>query len=80
MPKNDKNTTNSIELAEFGANNNKNDDEYEENTTCSTGGIVVFAIGLISGTFSALVCKMAYDSTSIGIYNYLYKYITRYIY
>ena len=39
----------------------------EGDVKCSTGGIVVFVLGLVSGTFSPLLCKMAYDSRSIGI-------------
>lgn len=46
------------------------DDEdvhHEENKGCSTEGLVVFILGLVSGTFSALLCKMAYDTQSPGI-------------
>jgi hypothetical protein len=39
----------------------------EDSVKCSTAGIAVFVIGLVTGTFSALLCKMAYDSKSIGI-------------
>ena len=39
----------------------------EGDVKCSSGGIIVFVLGLVSGTFSALLCKMAYDSRSIGI-------------
>ena len=39
----------------------------EGDVKCSNGGIIVFVLGLVSGTFSALLCKMAYDSRSIGI-------------
>lgn len=39
----------------------------EENKGCSTEGLAVFIIGLISGTFSALICKMAYDTHSAGL-------------
>lgn len=39
----------------------------EEKATCSTGGFVTFTLGLISGTFSALSCKIAYDTRSMGI-------------
>jgi hypothetical protein len=50
---------------------NKNDDDedlhHEENKGCSTEGLVVFILGLISGTFSALICKMAYDTKSQGL-------------
>lgn len=40
---------------------------HVENTKCSTAGFVVFILGLVSGTFSALSCKFAYDTVSIGI-------------
>ncbi len=43
------------------------DDHMEEKATCSTGGFVTFTLGLISGTFSALSCKIAYDTKSIGL-------------
>lgn len=39
----------------------------EETATCSTGGFVTFTLGLISGTFSALSCKIAYETRSIGL-------------
>jgi drug/metabolite transporter (DMT)-like permease len=38
-----------------------------EKSTCSTGGFITFTLGLISGTFSALFCKMAYQTESVGI-------------
>ena len=38
----------------------------EEPTGCSTGGIVTFCVGLVAGTFSALICKGAYDTSSYG--------------
>ena len=41
----------------------------EGNVKCSSSGIIVFVLGLVSGTFSALLCKMAYDSKSIGLDN-----------
>ena len=40
---------------------------HEESTGCSTAGMVTFILGLISGTFSALLCKMAYDTQSAGL-------------
>ena len=41
--------------------------QQQEPTGCSTGGIFTFVMGLIAGTFSALLCKMAYDTASEGI-------------
>lgn len=41
--------------------------EQHEPVGCSTGGIVTFALGLVAGTFSALLCKMAYDTTATGL-------------
>lgn len=38
-----------------------------ETSKCSTGGYVTFILGLVSGTFSALLCKMAYETESIGL-------------
>lgn len=43
------------------------DVHHEENKGCSTEGLVVFVLGLVSGTFSALICKMAYDTQSPGL-------------
>jgi drug/metabolite transporter (DMT)-like permease len=40
---------------------------HVETAKCSTSGAVTFGIGLISGTFSALFCKMAYDTQSVGL-------------
>jgi len=40
---------------------------HEEKQQCSSAGFITFMLGLISGTFSALLCKMAYDTKSIGI-------------
>ncbi|KAJ1432622.1 hypothetical protein B484DRAFT_394915 [Ochromonadaceae sp. CCMP2298] len=42
-------------------------EEQEEKTGCSTAGLVTFLLGLVSGTFSALLCKMAYDTQSAGL-------------
>lgn len=39
----------------------------QEQTTCSNVGVITFVVGLISGTFSALICKMSYDTTAIGL-------------
>mmetsp|Transcript_2240 Transcript_2240/g.2334 ORF Transcript_2240/g.2334 Transcript_2240/m.2334 type:complete len:422 (-) Transcript_2240:142-1407(-) len=39
----------------------------EENAKCSTAGMVVFILGLIGGTFSAIFCKMSFESSSEGI-------------
>jgi hypothetical protein len=36
----------------------KNEHEYAEENKCTTPGVVVFAIGLVSGTFSAVLGKM----------------------
>lgn len=38
-----------------------------ESTQCSQGGIIVFVVGLIAGTFSALLCKIAYETPSVGL-------------
>jgi drug/metabolite transporter (DMT)-like permease len=40
---------------------------HEDNNGCSTAGLVTFMLGLVSGTFSALLCKMAYDTESVGV-------------
>lgn len=40
---------------------------HVERTGCSTEGAATFAVGLVSGTFSAIFCKMAYDSSSFGL-------------
>jgi len=42
-------------------------DHREETNTCSDKGIATFVVGLVSGTFSALICKMAYDTSSVGL-------------
>jgi drug/metabolite transporter (DMT)-like permease len=39
----------------------------EENKSCTNAGMITFILGLVSGTFSALLCKMAYDTKSVGI-------------
>lgn len=44
----------------------EDDDDINEPTSCSFGGIVTFSIGLVAGTFSALLCKAAYDTRSEG--------------
>lgn len=41
--------------------------EHVENASCTTAGAVAFVLGLISGTFSALSCKFAYDTQAIGL-------------
>lgn len=41
--------------------------DSDEPIGCSTAGFVTFVLGLIAGTFSALLCKMAYDTESVGI-------------
>jgi drug/metabolite transporter (DMT)-like permease len=43
------------------------EEHKEENAQCSTGGFVTFVLGLVSGTFSALTCKIAYDTASTGL-------------
>jgi hypothetical protein len=40
---------------------------HVEQSKCSTAGMVTFSLGLISGTFSALFCKMAYDTSATGL-------------
>jgi hypothetical protein len=56
---------------EHAHNHGEHDDDHDEHgverTTCSTPGVTVFALGLVAGTFSALVCKMAYETESVGI-------------
>lgn len=39
----------------------------EHDTKCSPAGLLTFVFGLVFGTFSALVCKMAYDTRSVGL-------------
>mmetsp|Transcript_121409 Transcript_121409/g.238537 ORF Transcript_121409/g.238537 Transcript_121409/m.238537 type:complete len:433 (+) Transcript_121409:110-1408(+) len=39
----------------------------EENKTCTNAGMITFILGLVAGTFSALICKMAYDTKSVGL-------------
>jgi drug/metabolite transporter (DMT)-like permease len=39
----------------------------EENKSCTNAGLITFTLGLVAGTFSALVCKMAYDTKSVGL-------------
>lgn len=41
--------------------------EHVESAECTSSGFITFVIGLISGTFSALSCKFAYDTASTGI-------------
>lgn len=64
-------TMSSLEIEKQPLKGSRNDDEedvhHEENKGCSTEGLVVFVLGLISGTFSALLCKMAYDTKSAGL-------------
>jgi drug/metabolite transporter (DMT)-like permease len=43
------------------------EEQHEESAECNFYGFMVFVLGLISGTFSALTCKMAYDTMSIGV-------------
>jgi drug/metabolite transporter (DMT)-like permease len=44
---------------------------HVERTGCSTEGAVTFSVGLVTGTFSAIFCKMAYDSSSVGLDGHL---------
>ena len=37
---------------------NHNGNESGEPTSCSTGGVMTFVIGLVAGTFSAIICKV----------------------
>ena len=41
--------------------------EQREPTGCTTGGVVTFSFGLVAGTFSVVVCKMLYDTPSVGL-------------
>ena len=41
--------------------------EQLEPTGCTTGGIVTFGLGLVAGTFSAVFCKMLYETSSYGL-------------
>eukprot|EP01041_Mallomonas_annulata_P009171 gene9171-19002_t len=55
------------------------EEHHEESASCSkfkskskvsitcTAGLVVFMLGLVGGTFSAIFCKMAFDSNSEGL-------------
>ena len=45
----------------------KTHSHHEENKGCSNWGMITFILGLVAGTFSALLCKMAYDTKSVGI-------------
>lgn len=40
---------------------------HHEEVQCSFAGTVTFVLGLVAGTFSALSCKIAYDTTSFGL-------------
>jgi hypothetical protein len=40
--------------------------EQREPTGCNFGGVVTFGVGLVAGTFSAVVCKMLYETSSEG--------------
>ena len=44
-----------------------NGHEQREPTGCNFGGILTFGIGLVAGTFSAVVCKMLYETSSSGL-------------
>ena len=41
--------------------------EQREPTGCNFGGIVTFGVGLVAGTFSAVVCKCLYETSSTGL-------------
>lgn len=46
----------------------KSDDHDKgEPAGCNFGGVVTFGVGLVAGTFSAVVCKMLYETTSTGL-------------
>lgn len=47
----------------------KSEDHHHqgEPTGCNIGGITTFGVGLVAGTFSAVVCKMLYETTSSGL-------------
>eukprot|EP01036_Dinobryon_divergens_P033392 gene33392-43169_t len=47
--------------------NEEKPEEIHESVTCNLNGAICFVFGLLTGTFSALVCKMAYDTKSIGL-------------
>ncbi len=52
---------------ETNGSDKKSDDTHQETTTCSNVGMITFIVGLVSGTFSALLCKMSYDTSSVGL-------------
>mmetsp|Transcript_2960 Transcript_2960/g.3101 ORF Transcript_2960/g.3101 Transcript_2960/m.3101 type:complete len:432 (+) Transcript_2960:153-1448(+) len=41
--------------------------EQREPTGCNFGGVITFGVGLVAGTFSAVVCKMLYETSSTGL-------------
>jgi hypothetical protein len=43
------------------------EDDMDEPHGCSFKGSVTFLLGLTFGTFSALLCKMAYDTKAEGL-------------
>jgi drug/metabolite transporter (DMT)-like permease len=45
----------------------EDDHGHIESATCTTAGFITFVLGLVTGTFSALSCKFAYDTISVGI-------------
>lgn len=42
-------------------------EQHVEKADCTPAGAITFVLGLISGTFSALGCKFAYDTSAVGI-------------
>ena len=40
---------------------------HEEPTSCTPGGVTTFGVGLVAGTFSAVFCKMLYETESVGL-------------
>lgn len=54
-------------MANFDEEEENKAKHHEENAECSFAGFVVFILGLISGTFSALSCKFAYDTYAVGL-------------
>lgn len=45
----------------------EHEEEHVERAECTPAGFITFILGLISGTFSALGCKFAYDTAAVGI-------------
>lgn len=45
----------------------EHEEQHVEKAECTPIGMITFVLGLVSGTFSALGCKFAYDTTAVGI-------------